>query len=60
MTKKDVKEFILDSIEEIKLELMRNAEKGQMVKLSILIMVIEIIQSALLSRLEKLEEGEEK
>lgn len=60
MTKKDVKEFIRDSIEEIRLELMTNAEEGQMVRLSISLMIIDVIQSKLLSRLEKLEEGEEK
>ena len=57
MTKKDVKEFIRDSIEEMKLEVMKSAKEGQTVELSVLIMIIDMIQSQLLSRLE---EGEEK
>lgn len=57
MTKKDVKEFIRDSIEEIKLELMKEAKEGQTIELSVLLMIIDAIQSELLSRLE---EGEEK
>lgn len=57
MTKKDVKEFIRDSIEEMKLEVMKSAKEGQTVELSVLIMIIDIIQSNLLNRLE---EGEEK
>ena len=57
MTKKDVKDFILDSIEEIKLELMKEAKQSQTIQLSVLIMIIDAIQSELL---KKLEEGEEK
>lgn len=56
MTKKDVKEFIRDSIEEMKLEVMKSAKEGQTVELSVLIMIIDMIQSQLLSRLE---EGED-
>lgn len=57
MTKKDVKEFIRDSVEEIKLELMKEAKQSQTIQLSILLMIIDAIQSELLNRLEK---GEEK
>ena len=56
MTKKDVKEFIRDSLGEIKLKLIKNANEGRTVELSILITVIEVIQSELL---KKLEEGED-
>ena len=56
MTKKDVKEFIRDSIEEIKLELMKEAKQSQTIQLSILLMIIDAIQSELL---KKLEEGED-
>lgn len=56
MTKKDVKEFIRDSLGEIKLKLIKSAKEGQTVELSILITVIEVIQSELL---KKLEEGED-
>lgn len=56
MTKKDVKEFIRDSIEEMKLEVMKSAKEGQTAELSVLIMIIDMIQSQLLSRLE---EGED-
>lgn len=56
MTKKDVKEFIRDSLGEIKLELIKSAKEGRTVELSILITVIEVIQSELL---KKLEEGED-
>lgn len=56
MTEKDVKEFIRDSLGEIKLKLIKSAKEGQTVELSILITVIEVIQSELL---KKLEEGED-
>ena len=56
MTKKDVKEFIRDSLGEIKLKLIKSANEGRTVELSILITVIEVIQSELL---KKLEEGED-
>lgn len=56
MTKKDVKEFIRDSLGEIKLKLIKSAKEGRTVELSILITVIEVIQSELL---KKLEEGED-
>ena len=56
MTKKDVKEFIRDSLGEIKLKIIKSAKEGRTVELSILITVNEVIQSELL---KKLEEGED-